>query len=136
MDRIRNLLLTLAIVAAAFMSVLYCAAVRAHDTSQTVNIDNSTHYYGNNGGNGMGEIESDLERDVAAAVATAASMSFCNFDYSPGLQGCVGTATYDDEWAMNFQLGKRVDTLLLTGGFACDDEFDECAAGGAVSFRF
>lgn len=104
----------------------------AHD----INIDNSVTNNYTNGPESSGSSSGSLDTDVSRAVATAASMAFCNFDYSPGLQGCVGTATYNDEWALNFQAGKRIDTLLLTGGFACDDEFDECAAGGAVSFRF
>jgi hypothetical protein len=52
------------------------------------------------------------------------------------LQACFGTATYNDEWALSAQMGKRIDTMLLTGGFACDDSFNECAAGGAISFHF
>lgn len=126
---IKNILVLLCLL--ILQSSIYNVAASGDDIIINNNI------YTNGGGNGdMREIHSDISRDVAAAVATAASMSFCNFDYSPGLQGCVGTATYDEEWALNFQVGKRVDTLLLTGGFACDDEFNECAAGGAVSFRF
>lgn len=112
------------------LALLVFGTAQAHD----IIIDNSTNYYGDTEGSGASH--GSLDSAVAKAVATSASMSFCQFDYSPGLQGCVGTATYDEEWALNFQVGKRIDTLLLTGGFACDDEFDECAAGGGVSFRF
>lgn len=108
-------------------------SVNAHDPDININIDNSTPY---SDSGSAGRSHSGLNSDVSAAVATAASMSFCQFNYGPALQGCIGTATYDDEWAVNFQLGKRVDTLLLTGGMACDDEFNECAAGGAVSWNF
>ncbi len=125
-------------VSLLILMLLATFTLHAHDTSQTINIDNSTHYHGsaNNGSSGMGEIRTSVEEDIAKGVATAASMSFCQFDYSPAFQACVGTATYNDEWGLNFQVGKRVDTLLFTGGFACDDEIDECAAGGAVSWHF
>ncbi len=126
---IKNILILLCLM--VLQSSIHNAA--AHDI--IIN-NNTTNHYGGDGGGSVVEMRSSLEDDVSKAVATAASMAFCQFDYSPAFQACAGTATYNEQWALNFQVGKRIDTMLLTGGFACDDEFDECAAGGAVSWHF
>jgi len=76
------------------------------------------------------------ERSMNQAVAIAMSAGACQFDYAPGLQGCVSTSTFSDEWAVNFGVGKRVDDLLFNGGFACDTDFNECGAVGAVNWHF
>jgi hypothetical protein len=80
--------------------------------------------------------QSSDERDRNRAVAAALAAGSCQFDYSKGFQGCVGAGYWDDESAVSFQVGKRVDDLLLNGGVSCDTDFNQCGGSGAVNFHF
>ncbi len=76
---------------------------------------------------------------MAAAVAASMAAGSCQFDYSTAMQGCGSTWNYDGEWGINFQVGKRVDELLINGGVACsllDGDVEECGFGGAVNWHF
>jgi hypothetical protein len=73
---------------------------------------------------------------AAKGASAAMATGYCQFDYSPGFQGCASTATWGDEWGLNFQVGKRVNNLLINGGVTCDPKFEECGAGAALNWHF
>lgn len=76
------------------------------------------------------------DKKISQAIAAMGASGYCQFDYAPGFQGCAAINTFDEQWGIAFQAGKRVDDLLFNGGIACDEEFNECALGGAVNFHF
>lgn len=77
---------------------------------------------------------------IHASTAAAMAAGSCQFDYSPGLQGCGSTWNFEGEWGVNFQVGKRVDDLLFNGGCSIgliDGSGDELiGCGGAVNWHF
>lgn len=99
------------------------------DTSTVTN-----NYYGDENHSSSGNNGSNDDNDKG--VATALSAGSCMFDWSKGIQGCGAVGYYEDQSAVSFQVGKRVDDLLLNGGVACDTDFDTCGYTGAVNFHF
>lgn len=103
-----------------------------HDgpSTNTTEVTNISNYEG---------LSSSDRDSIDAAVAAAMAAGSCQFDYSSAMQGCGSMWNYDGEYGVNFQIGQRVDGLLLNGGIACgldDSDIDQCGFGGAVNWHF
>jgi hypothetical protein len=84
---------------------------------------------------------SNSDRDaIHAGLAAASAAGTCQFDYSTAMQGCGSAWNFEGEWGVNFQVGKRIDTMLFTGGCnvgLVDGQADELVGcGGSVNWHF
>jgi hypothetical protein len=100
-------------------------------TTDVTNVTNVTNFSG----------LSNSDRDaIHAGLAAASAAGACHFDYSTAMQGCGSAWNFEGEWGVNFQVGKRIDTMLFTGGCnvgLIDGQTDELVGcGGSVNWHF
>ena len=135
----KRLIIVILVIAALF---ILSGPLMAHGSASDTVVDSNNvtnNYYdstaiesSSSGGGSNGYSTGDQDRAYAAMLSAGA----CQFDWSKGIQGCVGAGYWEDASAVTFQVGKRVDDLLLNGGVACDTDFNTCGYTGAVNFHF
>jgi hypothetical protein len=123
--------LLLVIVLLGFVLADEAKASGSHRTTEVTNITNVSNFSGLSGS----------DRDALhAGFAAASAAGACQFDYSTAMQGCGSTWNFEGEWGVNFQVGKRIDTMLFTGGCnvgLVDGSADELVGcGGSVNWHF
>lgn len=115
----------LCVIALVVLFFLWSSSADARDYATNI----TNNYYSQDNGN-------DGDDDYKKSVAAAFAMAGAQFDYSKGWQGAVSAGYWDDESAIGAQLAKRVDDILISGGGACDTDFDQCGGLIAASWHF
>lgn len=94
------------------------------------------------GGHGNHDVDVDITNVTeitntadSKGVASALALGQCQYDYVPVLQGCGALGFHDGVSAVAFGLAKQVDTVLLSGGLAIEEDGDT-SGSVAINFKF